>query len=154
MASLPAIIEYYLPYKSKEGYQTTLKIALGELVSVNTNMGMCMIKPAKLSMDLNDNVIDPGVLDAEPFPITYKSTIRSSPDFQNLEAAGTKTLATSATSPIMYHVRISKHAKWSSSQAKRSNRSVRTIFQQTAVRTQRNQSYLLSIASSHVLNPK
>jgi hypothetical protein len=74
-ASLPAIIEYYLPYKSKEGYETTLKIALGESISVNTIMGMSMLKPAKLSMDLNDHVIDPGVLDTEPFPITYKSTI-------------------------------------------------------------------------------
>jgi hypothetical protein len=62
-------------------------------------MVMSMIKPEKLSMDLNDHVIDPGVLDTEPFPIAYKSTIRSSPDFQNLEVAGTKTLATSATSP-------------------------------------------------------
>jgi hypothetical protein len=66
-ASLPAIIEYYLPHKSKEGYQTTLKIALGEMVSVNTIMGMSMTKPAKLSLDLNDNVVDPGVLDTEPF---------------------------------------------------------------------------------------
>jgi hypothetical protein len=97
-ASLPAIIEYYMPYKSKEGYQTTLKIALGEMVSVNTIMGMSMIKPAKLSLDLNDNVIDPGVLDTEPFPVTYKQTIKSIPDFQNLETAG-KSLVTETIPP-------------------------------------------------------
>jgi hypothetical protein len=60
---------------------------------------MSLIKPEKLSMDLNDHVIDPGVLDTEPFPITYKSTIRSSPDFQNLESARAKALTTTTTSP-------------------------------------------------------
>jgi hypothetical protein len=67
-------------------------------VSVNTILGMSMIKPVKLSLDLNDNVIDPGILDAEPFPVTYKQTIRSSPDFQNLESAG-KSLVAEAQLP-------------------------------------------------------
>jgi hypothetical protein len=97
-ASLPAIIEYYMPYKSKEDYQTTLKIALGEMVSINTIMGMSMIKPAKLSLDLNDGVIDPGVLDTEPFPVTYKQTIKSIPDFHNFEASG-KSLVTETIPP-------------------------------------------------------
>jgi hypothetical protein len=63
------------------------------MISVNTIMGMSMIKPAKLSLDLNDNAIDPGVLDTEPVPVTYKQTIKSIPDFQNLEASG-KSLVT------------------------------------------------------------
>jgi hypothetical protein len=45
--TLPAIIEYFLPYRSKEGYdRTTLKIALGEMVSVNTIIRMSFIKTA------------------------------------------------------------------------------------------------------------
>jgi hypothetical protein len=60
---------------------------------------MSLIKPAKLSMDLNDHVIDPGILNTEPFLITYKSTIRSSPDFQNLESARAKALTMTTTSP-------------------------------------------------------
>jgi hypothetical protein len=87
-----------MPYKSKEGYQTMLKIALGEMVSVSTIMGMSMIKPAKLSLDLNDNVVDPGVLDIEPFPVTYKQPIKSIPDFQNLESSG-KSLITETIPP-------------------------------------------------------
>jgi hypothetical protein len=61
--TLPDIIEYWLPFRTKEGHRTTLKIALGHHVSVNTIIGMPMIKPAKLSLDLTDNVVKAGVLD-------------------------------------------------------------------------------------------
>jgi hypothetical protein len=61
--TLPAIIEYWLPFRPKEGHRTTLKIALGRHVSVNTIIGMPMIKPAKLSLDLTDNVVESEVLD-------------------------------------------------------------------------------------------
>jgi hypothetical protein len=83
-ATLPAIIEYWLPFLTKEGHRTTLKIALGKFVSVNTIIGMPMIKPAKLSLDLIDNVVESGVLDTEPFPVIYRPTIQSKPDFSEI----------------------------------------------------------------------
>jgi hypothetical protein len=46
--ALPAVIEHKLAYKTTEGYTATFKIAIGEQVSVNTIMGMAMIKPASL----------------------------------------------------------------------------------------------------------
>jgi hypothetical protein len=70
-ATLPAIIEYWLPFLTKEGHRTTLKIALGKVVLVNTIIGMPMIKPAKLSSNLIDDVVESGVLDTEPFPVIY-----------------------------------------------------------------------------------
>ena len=91
-STLPAVIEYHMLYLSKEGYQTSLKIALGEGVSVNTIIGMSMIRPAKLSLDLSDDVMEAGVLDTTPFPITFKQTIRSMPDFSNLDETDIKTL--------------------------------------------------------------
>jgi hypothetical protein len=45
-ASLPAVIEYWLPYCNKEGHHTTLKITLGHNDSINTIIGMPMIKTA------------------------------------------------------------------------------------------------------------
>jgi hypothetical protein len=45
---------------------------------------MNMIRPAKFSLDLEDNVIDSGILDAEPFPVTYKQTTRSLPNFTSI----------------------------------------------------------------------
>jgi hypothetical protein len=91
-STLPAIIEYHMPYKSKEGYQTSLKIALGKGVSVNTIIGLSMIRPAKFSLDLTDDVMEPGVLDTVPFPLTFKPTIKSLPDFSNVDEAQIKSL--------------------------------------------------------------
>ncbi len=72
-----------MPFLTKEGHKTTLKIALGDDVSVNTIIGMPMIRPAKLSFDVLDNVVEPGILDTEPFPVTYRPTIQSAPDFSS-----------------------------------------------------------------------
>jgi hypothetical protein len=80
-AILPIVIEYWMPFLTKEGHKTTLKIALGNEVSVNTIIGMPMIRPAKLSFDLVDNVVESGILDTEPFPVIYRPTIQSAPDF-------------------------------------------------------------------------
>jgi hypothetical protein len=85
-AILPIVIEYWMPFLTKEGHKTTLKIALGNEVSVNTIIGMPMIRPAKLSFDLVDNVVESGILDTEPFPVIYRPTIQSSPDFSQVSS--------------------------------------------------------------------
>jgi len=91
-ATLPAIIEYWLPYVTKKGHRTTLKIAPRKLVSVNTIMGMPMLGPAQLSLDLRDNVVESGVLDCEPFPVTYRPTSQSKPDFKHVNSDNKKLL--------------------------------------------------------------
>jgi hypothetical protein len=65
-AQLTVIIEYHLPFLTKEGHEVSLKIALGEEVSVNTIIGIPMIRPAKMSYDVNDDVVMNGILDTEP----------------------------------------------------------------------------------------
>jgi hypothetical protein len=65
-----------------------------KFVSVNTIIGMPMIKPAKLSLDLIDNVVESGVLDTEPFPVIYRPTIQSKPDFSKIGSDNTKLLTT------------------------------------------------------------
>jgi hypothetical protein len=95
-ATLPAIVEYWPPFLMKEGHRTELKIALGKFVSVNTIIGMPMIKPAKLSLDLIDSVVESGVLDTEPFPVIYRPTIQSKPDFSKIGSNDTKLLTTNS----------------------------------------------------------
>jgi hypothetical protein len=68
-----------------------LKIAL-----VNTIIGMPMIKPAKLSLDLIESVVESGVLDTEPFPVIYRPTIQSKPDFSKIGSNDTKLLTTNS----------------------------------------------------------
>jgi hypothetical protein len=97
-ALLPAVIEYWLPFCTKEGHRTTLKIALGQDISFNTIIGMPIIWPTKLSLHLINDVVDAGVLDMEPFPVIFRPTIRSKPDFSNVTAEDSKLLLTNSDS--------------------------------------------------------
>jgi hypothetical protein len=93
-----------MPHTSKEGYQTSLKIALGKGVSVDSIIGMSMICPAKLSLDLSDDVMEAGALDTIPFPIIYKPTIRTMLDFSNVDEAELKSLCYFPISVMQQHV--------------------------------------------------
>jgi hypothetical protein len=89
----PIVIKYWMPFLTKEGHKATLKIALGCNVSVHTIIGMPMIRPAKLSLDLVDNVDESGILDTEPFPVIYRPTIQSAPDFSSISSDDPKLFA-------------------------------------------------------------
>jgi hypothetical protein len=80
---LPAIIEYHMPYLSKSGSATSFKVAIGPNVTVNTIIGMSMIKAGKFSLNVEDNVIDLGILDTSPFTVIYKLTIHTMPNTLN-----------------------------------------------------------------------
>jgi hypothetical protein len=83
-----------MPHAKKKGHPTSFKVAIGDNVVVNTLIGMSMICPAKFSLDLKDDVINSGILDAEPFPVTYKQTNRSLPNFASITNLVEQTLVT------------------------------------------------------------
>ena len=60
---------------------------------------MSMIRPAKFSLDLEDNVIDSGILAMVPFPVTYKQTNRSLPNLASINNSTAHTLATNIIHP-------------------------------------------------------
>eukprot|EP00957_Ditylum_brightwellii_P016251 1222565-Ditylum_brightwellii.AAC.1 len=72
--TLPAIIKYYLPMKTKSLNQTSIKIAIGDKVAVNMIIGINIIKAAKWSLDLEDEVIDAGIFRTELFKVYFKLT--------------------------------------------------------------------------------
>ena len=84
--TLPAIVEYFTPYKTTEGAPVTLKIALGNHVGVNTIMGLSTIKNARLSLDLDSNTFQAGILDEKTFDIIFKPTSRGIPDVSPFKA--------------------------------------------------------------------
>ena len=84
--SLPATIEYYTPYVTKEGSPVTFKVALGNNVGVNTIMGLSTIKNAKMSLDLDAGVFEAGILSCDPFDIIFKPTSRGIPDLSTIKA--------------------------------------------------------------------
>jgi hypothetical protein len=55
-----------------------------------------MIRPVKLSFDLVDNVIESGILDTEPFPVIYRPTIQSAPDFSKIASDDPKLFISSS----------------------------------------------------------
>jgi hypothetical protein len=100
VTTLPAVIEYYIPYDSKQGHPTSFKVAIGDNVVVNTLIRMSMIRPAKFSLDLEDNLINNRILDTEPFPVTYKQTTRSLSNTASVTNSSDHTLVTLAGSHV------------------------------------------------------
>jgi uncharacterized Zn finger protein (UPF0148 family) len=94
VTTLPAVIEYFMPHPSKQGHPTSFKVAIGDNVAVNTLIGMSMIRPAKFSLDLEDDLIHKGILDTEPFPVTFKQTTRSLPNLASVTNSSEHALAT------------------------------------------------------------
>ena len=85
-SQLVGVIEYTMPYLTADGGDTSFKVAVGNAVAVNTIIGMSMIKPAKMSLDLEDSVVNPGILKTTPFKVQFKSTTRSLPQFGSQSA--------------------------------------------------------------------
>jgi hypothetical protein len=110
VTTLPAVIEYYMPHPSKQGHPTSFKVALGDNVAVNTLIGMSMIRLAKFSLDLEDNVIDSGILDAETFPVTYKQTNRSLPNFAAITNSTTQTLTSQSQGHVSAETIQNQHS--------------------------------------------
>ena len=79
---------------SKQGHPTSFKVAIGDNVAVNTLLGMSMIRPAKFSLDLEDDVVDSGILNTAPFPVTYKQTNRSLPNLASITDSTVHALST------------------------------------------------------------
>jgi hypothetical protein len=90
--NLPCIVEFCLPYVTTSGSPTTLKIAVGKDVGVNCLIGMSFLKEAKMIIDLNDDVVQSGLLDTDPFPIIHKRPSRSMPNLIPNEGSVDKAL--------------------------------------------------------------
>ncbi len=83
---LPAVIEYYTPYTTKDGTPITVRIALGNDVSVNTILGVSTIKAAGISLDLDAKVFQVGILAGKPFDAIFKATVRGVPDVSPIKS--------------------------------------------------------------------
>ena len=100
---LKAVVEFFMPYETEEGVETTLKIAIGNDVSVNALIGLSFIQSAKIKMDFVDNVIESAVLNTDPIEIKFMKPGRHMP--KNIESgqdADASTLTSSSSNvPIM-----------------------------------------------------
>jgi hypothetical protein len=63
--------QFHLPYLMRDGQATSILIATGPHVTVNTIIGLPFIQATRMIIDLSDNVTDMRALDASPFPLEY-----------------------------------------------------------------------------------
>jgi hypothetical protein len=64
--------QFHLPYLTKEGNTTSILIATGPHVTVNTIIGLPFIQATCAIIDLADNIAELRALDAPPFPLEYR----------------------------------------------------------------------------------
>eukprot|EP00978_Attheya_sp_CCMP212_P032070 scaffold123558_cov36-Attheya_sp.AAC.1 len=95
-----------MPYQSKAGNATSIKFALGKHVGVNSIVGNSTIRSAKMSMDVVDKVIDSGVLDTEPFEITYRRTNKRLPNFATIDESGSNAFLTTSDQVVLANLAI------------------------------------------------
>ena len=64
--------QFHLPYLTREGDTTSILIATGPHVTVNTIVGLPFIQATRAIIDLSDNVVELRAFDAPPFPLEYR----------------------------------------------------------------------------------
>ncbi len=64
--------QFHLPYLTKDGDTTSILIATGPQVTVNTIVGLPFIQATRAVIDLADNVAELRALDAPPLPLEYR----------------------------------------------------------------------------------
>jgi hypothetical protein len=79
--------QLHLPYKTKEGDDSSLMIATGPNVSVNTIIGLPFMQGTGMILDLVDNLAECKHLDCPPFPIEFRRTSNHVPVSDDQNAA-------------------------------------------------------------------
>jgi hypothetical protein len=76
---LMVTFQFTMPYLTREGHATSLLIATGHDVTVNTILGLPFIQQTRMVIDASDQVVDIGTLDTPPFPIDFRCTMCTVP---------------------------------------------------------------------------
>ena len=63
--------QFHLPYKTTEGEETSLLVATGPKVSVNTILGLPFMQGTGMILNLVDNLAECKYLNCPPFPVDY-----------------------------------------------------------------------------------
>jgi hypothetical protein len=65
---------FHLPYRTREGDTSSLMVATGPNVSVNTILGLPFMEATGMILDLVNKVMDCKYLDCPPFPVDFRRT--------------------------------------------------------------------------------
>ena len=76
---LPAVVNFYMPYLTKNNQNTSFSIAIGKKVAVNVLIGMSFIRNTQLVIDTADGVAEAKMLQCNPFELIFKVASRGTP---------------------------------------------------------------------------
>ncbi len=98
-----------MPYLTRNGHPTTLTIATGPDVTVNTILGLPFIQQTKMIIDTSDQVADLWALDHPPFDINFCHAMCTVPDIDKMPGVPSTTSTNYAniireiTAIVAYH---------------------------------------------------
>jgi hypothetical protein len=72
--NLTVAFQFHMPYLMREGHPTTLLVACGPNVMVNTILGLPFIQGTRMVLDASDQVAELRALDTPPFALDFRRT--------------------------------------------------------------------------------
>ena len=76
---LTVAFQFHMPYLTREGHPTTLLVACGPNVTVNTIFGLPFIQGTRMVLDASDQVAELRALDTPPFALDFRHTMCTVP---------------------------------------------------------------------------
>jgi hypothetical protein len=76
---LTIAFQFHMPYLTREGHPTTLLIAYGPNVTVNTILGLPFIQATRMVLDASDQVAKLRALDTPPFALNFRRAMCTVP---------------------------------------------------------------------------
>jgi hypothetical protein len=76
---LTVAFQFHMPYLTREGHPTTLLVACGPNVTVNTILGLPFIQGTRMVLDASDQVAELRALDTPPFALDFRRAMCTVP---------------------------------------------------------------------------
>ena len=76
---LTVAFQFHMPYLTREGHPTTLLVACGPNVTVNTILGLPFIQVARMVLDASDQVAELRALNTPPFALDFRRAMCTVP---------------------------------------------------------------------------
>jgi hypothetical protein len=87
--NLTVAFQFHMPYFTHEGHPTTLLVACGPNVMVNTILGLPFIQMTRMVLDASNQVAELRALDTPPFAIDFRHAMCTLPPVSSLPDDGT-----------------------------------------------------------------
>jgi hypothetical protein len=89
--NLTVAFQFHMPYFTRKGHPTTLLVACGPNIMVNTILGLPFIQATRMVLDASDQVAELRALDTPPFALDFRRAMCTLPPVSGFPDDGTAT---------------------------------------------------------------